>query len=101
MNYLCPVCGYWLEDPPTRHRICPCCGTEFGYHDSGGTYDDIRKAWVATGARWWSPVDRQPVGWNAVTQLLNAGFDFNMKAQISQSIQSAMISRIGVQGRAA
>lgn len=75
MNPFCPVCGYELDNPPTNHSICPCCGTEFGYQDRGRSYEELRSVWIERGARWWSPVDPLPTNWNPSTQLLRAGIN--------------------------
>ena len=65
MKYLfCPVCGYEMDDPPQDYNICPSCGTEFSYHDSGRTYEELRQIWLNSGAPWWSPVDKKPLGWS-------------------------------------
>jgi hypothetical protein len=57
--------------PATDHRICPSCGTEFGYDDAGRSHEELRQIWVENGARWWSPVDPTPPGWNPREQLIN------------------------------
>lgn len=70
MRYKCPVCFYDnLEDPPSHHEICPSCGTQFGYHDATKSYEDLRKAWIASGLHWHSRVDDAPLGWNPYIQL--------------------------------
>ena len=66
---ICPVCGFAMTYPPSDFHICPSCGTEFGYDDSGTTYEALRDRWRKTGPAWWSPVDPQPVGWNPIEQL--------------------------------
>lgn len=73
MIYPCPVCGYSMDDPALNYNVCPCCGTEFGYHTVGRTYDEIRREWLRAGAQWWSPVDQRPEGWNPYLQLIQAG----------------------------
>jgi hypothetical protein len=67
----CPVCGYGMEYPPSDYNICPSCGTEFGVNDVNSTIPDLRKAWLATGPRWWSSVDSIPPDWNPRKQLNN------------------------------
>lgn len=75
MNYSCPVCGYGqLIEPPEEDMICPCCGTQFGYHDSIRSHDSLRQHWIKTGCRWHSRRILRPVGWNAYMQLIRAGF---------------------------
>ncbi len=92
MNYLCPVCGYdELDAPPINHSICPCCGTEFGYHDRGRTHQELRSNWIMRGARWWSPVDPLPPNWNPLAQLLRAGFD--MERRLTEML--AAMSQVG------
>jgi hypothetical protein len=77
MNYLCPVCGYTkLISPPKDYTICPSCGTEFGYDDFTTTYDELRAAWLAAGAPWFSRHTAPPPNWNPITQLLRAGLGY-------------------------
>jgi len=71
MVNMCPVCGYGMEDPPEDYNICPSCGTEFGLHDVNSSIAALRAAWLRSGARWWSPVDPQPLGWDPYLQLDN------------------------------
>jgi hypothetical protein len=85
MKYLCPVCGYEMDDPPQDYNICPSCGTEFGYHDSGRTYEELRRIWLNSGAPWWSPVDKKPLGWNPYKQLFEAGLGFQPTAASTTS----------------
>lgn len=66
---MCPVCGYEMEDPPRDYNICPSCGTEFGHHDVNSTVHDLRAAWLRGGAKWWSPAEPQPDGWDPYLQL--------------------------------
>jgi hypothetical protein len=66
---LCPVCGYLMRYPPVDFHICPSCGTEFGYEDAGRSYAELRAEWLRSGARWWSPVDSKPDGWDPYLQL--------------------------------
>jgi hypothetical protein len=65
----CPVCNFPLQEPPVDWNYCPCCGTEFGYHDSGRSYEEIRREWLATGAQWWSPVRHPPADWSLWNQI--------------------------------
>lgn len=71
---LCPVCGYQLSRPPEDEDICPSCGTQFGYSNSGRTYQQLRDAWLAWGAHWHSKVHAQPRNWSPTWQLIQAGF---------------------------
>jgi hypothetical protein len=75
-RYPCPVCGYALERPPTNFNICPSCGVEFGYHDAGRLYIDLRQEWVNSGAHWSSRVDRKPMDWNPWVQLITVGYSY-------------------------
>ncbi len=68
----CPVCNYRLSEPPEDFDYCPCCGTQFGYHDVGRTYASIREAWINRGMPWWSPVRQAPKGWSPHLQLLQS-----------------------------
>ena len=74
MPYQCPVCAYAeLAKPPVDLAICPSCGTQFGYDDAGMTYDELRQAWVDSGAPWFSHAIAPPEDWNGYSQLLKAG----------------------------
>ena len=81
----CPVCGYPLDFSPWNgnlpsDEICPCCGTQFGYHDfAGGELDkrpakhsELRRRWIAAGMRWSDSLGKPP-NWNPQKQLLDAG----------------------------
>jgi len=76
MTYPCPTCGYPLEAPVEDSDICPSCGTQFGYSDSGRTYSQLRENWVQHGAPWHSRVERVPRGWNPWLQLIRAGYEY-------------------------
>lgn len=73
MKPSCPVCGYRMDEDPSDYAICPCCGTEFGYHTAARRHSDLRKEWLRSGGMWWSPVDPKPNGWNPYVQLIHAG----------------------------
>ncbi len=70
VNYPCPVCGYLLQQPAADFRICPSCGTEFGYDDAGTTHAELRAIWLRSGAHWWSP-EPLPLNWDPYLQLDN------------------------------
>jgi hypothetical protein len=82
---ICPVCGYFLEFPPSDFNICPSCGTEFGYSDSGHSYDELRWNWFRHGAAWSSTVDKRPKGWDPLFQLLNLGHPASDSIQITEA----------------
>jgi hypothetical protein len=70
LQYFCPVCGYdALEEAPAEYSICPCCGTEFGYHDLTLSWEELRNRWVAAGAHWFSKHTVPPLRWAASAQL--------------------------------
>lgn len=69
MENMCPVCGYNMEDPPHDFNICPSCGTEFGNSDVNASIKELRSAWLRSGAKWWSPVDIPPDGWDPYEQV--------------------------------
>ena len=74
MRFQCPVCAYSnMRHPPVDFAICPCCGTQFGYDDAGQSYDELRQAWIDSGAQWFSPFTQPQAGWNGYSQLLRAG----------------------------
>ncbi len=75
-KYICPVCGYEeLEESPydkygcSSFEICPCCGIEFGYHDSNMSNDQLRQKWIDTGMNWHSTTDNHPKDWNPNIQI--------------------------------
>jgi hypothetical protein len=92
MKYLCPICGYHMEDPPADYNICACCGTEFGYHTLGRRNDELRQEWLRNGAEWWSPVDPAPAGWNPYRQLIQAGIGVVLTP--SSDANRAVVARI-------
>ena len=73
-RYPCPVCGYALDRPARSFNICPSCGTEFGYHDVGRSYDELRILWLQGGAKWWSRNRPAPPDWSGLAQLLSARY---------------------------
>ncbi len=92
----CPVCGYLLTSVPwtepaysykslAMFGICPCCGTQFGYTDTGGEgwpdelrriHRGLRGKWVSAGMPWRSSVTEPPEDWNPAAQLDAAGLDY-------------------------
>jgi len=79
MRDLCPVCGLTLDKPAwggdlASFQICPCCGTQFGYEDSGPKssrqerWRELRQRWIDGGMNWWSD-NQPPEGWDAKEQL--------------------------------
>src|SRR5487761_1277683 len=68
-RYLCPVCGYGMQEPPENYNICPSCGTEFGIHDVNASIQELRAAWLQSGCNWWSRSDPNPVDWDPCRQL--------------------------------
>jgi hypothetical protein len=80
MTYMCPVCGWGGLYEPSHDRfgggsfeICPCCGVEFGYHDSTKSHSVLREEWIANGARWHANDEPPPAAWSPVAQLRRAG----------------------------
>jgi hypothetical protein len=78
--YTCPVCGYdKLKKPPEEHLICVCCGTQFDLDDEGPLAKPVmhamlRRAWVESGAHWYSRVVPPSAAWNPWRQMFVAGF---------------------------
>lgn len=67
-----------MTEPVAEGNICPCCGTEFGYDDDlGVTYEQLRRLWIEQGMPWFSRATTQPVGWDPLTQLIEADYDFH------------------------
>jgi hypothetical protein len=74
MKYKCPVCGFdQLSSPPMNHVMCPCCGTEFGYHDCTRSHLELMNRWLAKGAPWFSKSIAPPAGWSWFNQLVSSG----------------------------
>lgn len=70
MKHTCLVCGFpGMEDAPANHEICPCCGTQFDLDDVERTHEQLRKAWIAGGMKWFSRTNRPPRDWSAKKQL--------------------------------
>jgi hypothetical protein len=69
--YTCPVCYFYkLAEEPKDYNICECCGTEFGNDDCDLSHEELRNAWIDSGARWF--FREPPPLWNPWTQLLMA-----------------------------
>ncbi|AAM05442.1 hypothetical protein [Methanosarcina acetivorans] len=85
MSNICLVCGFNnLYDPPYdknghgSEEICPCCGFQYNYDDSGYRYgyDPIVKIliniwrlnWIRSGYLWFSP-EEKPKEWDPKKQL--------------------------------
>jgi len=68
-KFYCPVCGF--DKQFENFDIRPCCGTQFGYHDRCTTHIELGMRWIKSGANWWSEVNKPPIGWNPIQQLIN------------------------------
>lgn len=68
-KYVCPVCGFWMEDPACEYNICSCCGTEFGNHDLSASIIQLRASWLRNGALWWSRAEAPPNEWDPYMQV--------------------------------
>jgi len=44
------------------------------------TYDELRDAWLAAGAPWFSQHTSPPANWNPIAQLLAAGYGYSLSA---------------------
>lgn len=86
--YLCPVCRFSLDFEPWRgdlpsDEICPCCGTQFGYHDFAGgkvenrpaKHAELRHNWIKSGKPWIGASEEKPPTWDPQRQLLDSGFE--------------------------
>jgi hypothetical protein len=111
-TYTCPVCGFKeLEEPPEDFNICPCCGTEFGYHDVGHSDRELRNAWLKKGGMWSDVEDNHyptRANWNAWSQLDMAGLPYDVpnpfrRVQVENVRISAksVVAEGGVFGRGA
>lgn len=70
-TYMCPICGFDMDDPPQDYNICSCCSTEFGAPGMDylhWPYQVCRERWLQSGMKWWSKYNEQPEGWNAMEQ---------------------------------
>ncbi len=92
-KYVCRVCGYVNKRPfydemgLALFEICPCCGSESGYHDFGpGAAERNRRGWIQKGAPWhadeWvekgvkiDQFDLKPENWDLAEQLRRIGVD--------------------------
>ena len=69
----CPVCGYPEFGQLANHKICVCCGTQFGLDDFERTLTQLTNTWIERGAPWFSDQTRPPRNWNPARQLAEAG----------------------------
>jgi hypothetical protein len=60
--------------PPAAGYICPCCGVEFEVDDDELSHDELRRLWIARGRPWFSDATPPPPNWNALAQLMRAGY---------------------------
>ena len=60
---------------------------EFGYETAGRSFSELRREWIATGARWASRVCPTPDGWNPWMQLIEAGYSMFVPWQTQISVQ--------------
>jgi hypothetical protein len=86
MTYPCPTCGYPFQSPWEDSDICPSCGTQFGYSDSGRTYAELRESWIRRGAQWHSRVYPVPPAWNPWSQLIQAGYKYAVPFKVNISL---------------
>lgn len=80
MNYICLICGFdKLYEPPydkyscASFEICPCCGTEFGYHIVHPNQEKItllKEKWIKNGMIF-NNNNRIPLNWSSSEQLKN------------------------------
>lgn len=74
---MCRVCGwegdeFWQGSVPL-YVICPCCGSESGIDDDPIEHAlEMRRKWLASGAKWAYPEER-PEGWVLAEQLARLG----------------------------
>ncbi len=76
---MCPVCGFPdLDELPydsqgcASFNICPSCGVEFGYDNSGASFEELRRRWIDGGMLWFSQANKPPRNWDPVQQLKSA-----------------------------
>ena len=80
LGFVCPVCGFTdAASPPFDdgqgewyQEICPSCGTQFGHDDTSTSHVELRRQWLQSGAKWWSP-NAAPMHFNGPEQLRKAG----------------------------
>jgi len=68
----CPVCTYnglKKDSKEKLHEICPSCGTQFGYSDSGPASQDfyhgmLRERYITNGCKWYSRDKPRPEDFN-------------------------------------
>lgn len=100
IGYICPVCGYdHLRRPPLDYVICPSCGTEFGYDDFATSHAELRRRWIAGGARWWSPNTPPPQNWSPIEQLARVTRPFIASDLYFGNTVSPTTSRVRIGGQ--
>jgi hypothetical protein len=99
MSYVCPVCGFNLDDAPysfggAKYIICDCCETEFG-NDDGGVYLDgskvyqqLRDKWIEAGAKWRYGVPPSGWSWREQVRWLN-----EHPRELDEWVQMAVFNR--------
>lgn len=94
MHY-CPICGYdGFKSPPDLGMTCPCCGTEFGFHDEFKSHRELRAKWIMNGMTWWSHSRQQPPAWNPTTQLRRLYFAEMQQMRIRRARADEMTKRV-------
>ena len=72
-RHVCPVCELpVLELPPDYGPVCPACGTEFEVDDRYRSHADLRRAWIASGAQWYSRWEQPPSNWERIREAMRA-----------------------------
>lgn len=62
--YTCSVCHFpGMTQRPADWAICPSCGVEFNYDDACTSHAELRRRWIAGGAKWWSNASEEPEEW--------------------------------------
>ncbi len=74
-----------MRQHPSRHAICPSCGTEFGYDDFSTTHRALRNEWLRAGAPWFSASTNPPsIFWDGFRQVIEAGLECDVAAPPSK-----------------
>jgi hypothetical protein len=76
-NHFCRVCGLdqgepvWEDETTPLFIICPCCGTESGYHDCCLEAIRVQRArWLTNPEKWHFSEDKM-ADWDVKEQMKN------------------------------
>jgi hypothetical protein len=68
-KYVCPVCGYLMDDEPVDYAICPSCGVEFDADTLEWEIQRLQEMWIARGMEWTIKEFPKPLNYDPILQL--------------------------------